>query len=165
MNITPLLFNSVCFIQTVVKLCSVCVCVCMQIPEALGYVRQALQLQGDDVHSLHLLALLLSAQKHYHDALNIIEMALSEYPENFKWVSHIHSIFRQTHIYIFLMNWQTSEFTVCVCCEVCCILRWSWKRCVEDQRKLCSLVNTCCRSGRVFTTLQTPGTQTMTQFP
>lgn len=56
----------------------------LQIPEALGYVRQALQLQGDDVHSLHLLALLLSAQKHYHDALNIIEMALSEYPENFK---------------------------------------------------------------------------------
>ncbi|XP_016297615.1 tetratricopeptide repeat protein 7B-like isoform X3 [Sinocyclocheilus anshuiensis] len=54
-----------------------------QISEALGYVRQALQLQGDDVHSLHLLALLLSAQKHYHDALNIIEMALSEYPENF----------------------------------------------------------------------------------
>uniref|UniRef100_A0AAY4B0X7 Tetratricopeptide repeat protein 7 N-terminal domain-containing protein n=1 Tax=Denticeps clupeoides TaxID=299321 RepID=A0AAY4B0X7_9TELE len=54
-----------------------------QIPEALGYVRQALQLQGDDVHCLHLLALLLSAQKHYHDALNIVEMALSEYPENF----------------------------------------------------------------------------------
>ncbi|XP_051503183.1 tetratricopeptide repeat protein 7B-like isoform X3 [Myxocyprinus asiaticus] len=54
-----------------------------QIPEALGYVRQALQLQGDDVHSLHLLALLLSAQKHFHDALNIMEMALSEYPENF----------------------------------------------------------------------------------
>uniref|UniRef100_A0A8C9A3J3 Tetratricopeptide repeat domain 7B n=1 Tax=Prolemur simus TaxID=1328070 RepID=A0A8C9A3J3_PROSS len=54
-----------------------------QIPEALGYVRQALQLQGDDVNSLHLLALLLSAQKHYHDALNIMDMALSEYPENF----------------------------------------------------------------------------------
>jgi len=27
-----------------------------QIPEALGYVRQALQLQGDDANSLHLLA-------------------------------------------------------------------------------------------------------------
>ncbi|XP_073466951.1 tetratricopeptide repeat protein 7B isoform X3 [Aquarana catesbeiana] len=54
-----------------------------QIPEALGYVRQALQLQGDDSNSLHLLSLLLSAQKHYHDALNIIDMALSEYPENF----------------------------------------------------------------------------------
>uniref|UniRef100_A0A9J8BXV2 Tetratricopeptide repeat domain 7B n=1 Tax=Cyprinus carpio carpio TaxID=630221 RepID=A0A9J8BXV2_CYPCA len=54
-----------------------------QIPEALGYVRQALQLQGDDVHSLHLLALLLSAQKHYHDALNIIEMMLSEISEGF----------------------------------------------------------------------------------
>lgn len=58
----------------------------LEIPEALGHVRQALQLQGDDVHSLHLLALLLSAQKHYHDALNIIEMALSEYPENFMLV-------------------------------------------------------------------------------
>ncbi|KAM9294159.1 tetratricopeptide repeat protein 7B isoform 2-T2 [Gastrophryne carolinensis] len=54
-----------------------------QIPEALGYVRQALQLQGDDSNSLHLLALLLSAQKHHHDALNIMDMALSEYPENF----------------------------------------------------------------------------------
>ncbi|XP_018414021.1 PREDICTED: tetratricopeptide repeat protein 7B [Nanorana parkeri] len=54
-----------------------------QIPEALGYVRQALQLQGDDSNCLHLLALLLSAQKHYHDALNIMDMALSEYPENF----------------------------------------------------------------------------------
>ncbi|XP_070271039.1 tetratricopeptide repeat protein 7B isoform X2 [Myotis yumanensis] len=54
-----------------------------QIPEALGYVRQALQLQGDDVNSLHLLALLLSAQKHSHDALSIVDMALSEYPENF----------------------------------------------------------------------------------
>ncbi|KFO76437.1 Tetratricopeptide repeat protein 7B, partial [Cuculus canorus] len=54
-----------------------------QIPEALGYVRQALQLQGDDANSLHLLALLLTAQKHYHDALNTIDMALSEYPENF----------------------------------------------------------------------------------
>uniref|UniRef100_A0A7M4EKJ5 Tetratricopeptide repeat protein 7B n=1 Tax=Crocodylus porosus TaxID=8502 RepID=A0A7M4EKJ5_CROPO len=58
-------------------------CILNQIPEALGYVRQALQLQGDDANSLHLLALLLSAQKHYHDALNIIDMALSEYPENF----------------------------------------------------------------------------------
>ncbi|KAM5337186.1 tetratricopeptide repeat protein 7B isoform 1-T1 [Glossophaga mutica] len=54
-----------------------------QIPEALGYVRQALQLQGDDANALHLLALLLSAQKHHHDALNIVDMALSEYPENF----------------------------------------------------------------------------------
>ncbi|XP_061407491.1 tetratricopeptide repeat protein 7B-like isoform X2 [Lethenteron reissneri] len=54
-----------------------------QIPEALGYVRQALQLQGDDLNSLHLLSLLLSAQKHHQDALNILDMALSEYPESF----------------------------------------------------------------------------------
>lgn len=77
-----------------VHMCDACVCVhvCLkilvgfvlnQIPEALAYVRQALQLQGDDVNSLHLLALLLSAQKHSHDALSIVDMALSEYPENF----------------------------------------------------------------------------------
>lgn len=72
------------------EIAGVCVClkirsgfVLNQIPEALGYVRQALQLQGDDVNALHLLALLLSAQKHHHDALNIVDMALSEYPENF----------------------------------------------------------------------------------
>lgn len=70
-----------------------------QIPEALGYVRQALQLQGDDANSLHLLALLLSAQKHYHDALNIIDMALSEYPENFMWVNVMFPFYVFSHIY------------------------------------------------------------------
>lgn len=54
-----------------------------QIPEVLGYICQDLQLQGYDVNYLHLLALLLSVQKHYSDAVNIIDMALSEYPKNF----------------------------------------------------------------------------------
>uniref|UniRef100_G3UAD4 Tetratricopeptide repeat protein 7 N-terminal domain-containing protein n=1 Tax=Loxodonta africana TaxID=9785 RepID=G3UAD4_LOXAF len=53
-----------------------------QIPEALGYIRQT-QLQGNDANSLHLLAFLLSAQEHHHDALNIIDTAPSEYPESF----------------------------------------------------------------------------------
>uniref|UniRef100_UPI0035900CFE tetratricopeptide repeat protein 7B-like isoform X2 n=1 Tax=Myxine glutinosa TaxID=7769 RepID=UPI0035900CFE len=54
-----------------------------QIPEALNCTRQSLQLQGDNMDSLHLLALLLSAQKHHQDALNILDMALGEYPESF----------------------------------------------------------------------------------
>ncbi|XP_027855633.1 tetratricopeptide repeat protein 7B-like isoform X2 [Xiphophorus couchianus] len=54
-----------------------------QIYEGLLTVQLALQLQKDDVHTMHLLALLLSAQKQYHKALNIIEIALSEHPENF----------------------------------------------------------------------------------
>lgn len=49
---------------------------------------------------------------------------------------------------------------MCVC-VVCCIPRWSWRLCVEDPKKLCSPVNTCCRSGRAFTTLPTPGTHTL----
>ncbi|XP_049319509.1 tetratricopeptide repeat protein 7B isoform X3 [Astyanax mexicanus] len=91
-----------------------------QIPEALGYVRQALQLQGDDVHSLHLLALLLSAQKHYHDALNIIEMALSEYPE-----SCMHHKLVQNFIPIrfrIRCSMIGTDNNVCVCVCVCRLL-------------------------------------------
>ncbi|XP_013381532.1 tetratricopeptide repeat protein 7B isoform X2 [Lingula anatina] len=54
-----------------------------QIPEALKHVQQALQLQTDHLHSLHLLALLLSAQKRDEEALDMINAALQEYPEDF----------------------------------------------------------------------------------
>ncbi|XP_074657052.1 tetratricopeptide repeat protein 7B-like isoform X2 [Tubulanus polymorphus] len=53
-----------------------------KIPEAIKYVRQALKLKYDHVHSLHLLSLLLSAQKHCDEALVLIEAALDEYPDN-----------------------------------------------------------------------------------
>ena len=55
-----------------------------QIPEAMKHVQRALRLRSDHVQSLHLLSLLLSAQKHYSEALNLIEAAVTEYPENFR---------------------------------------------------------------------------------
>ncbi|ELT88701.1 hypothetical protein CAPTEDRAFT_175698 [Capitella teleta] len=55
-----------------------------QIPEALKHTRAALSLRSDHLHSLHLLALLLSAQKQPQKALELIETsALAEHPENF----------------------------------------------------------------------------------
>ena len=47
-------------------------------------LQEALKLCRDDANSLHLLALLFSAQKHSQHALDVINMAISEYPENFK---------------------------------------------------------------------------------
>lgn len=46
----------------------------------------ALNLRNDDLHSLHLLVLLLSAQKHYQHALDTLNLTLSQYHDNFKYV-------------------------------------------------------------------------------
>ncbi|NXQ46830.1 TTC7A protein, partial [Catharus fuscescens] len=54
-----------------------------QISDAIDHLQEALQLCKDDMNSLHLLALLFSAQKHYQHALDVINMAVVEYPENF----------------------------------------------------------------------------------
>nr|XP_006125553.1 tetratricopeptide repeat protein 7A [Pelodiscus sinensis] len=54
-----------------------------QISDAIECLQEALKLCKDDMNSLHLLALLFSAQKHYQHALDVINMALAEYPESF----------------------------------------------------------------------------------
>uniref|UniRef100_A0A8B9ZXB7 Tetratricopeptide repeat domain 7A n=1 Tax=Anas zonorhyncha TaxID=75864 RepID=A0A8B9ZXB7_9AVES len=54
-----------------------------QISDAIEHLQEALQLCKDDMNSLHLLALLFSAQKHYQHALDVINMAIVEYPESF----------------------------------------------------------------------------------
>ncbi|KAM6323795.1 tetratricopeptide repeat protein 7A isoform 2-T2 [Aegotheles albertisi] len=54
-----------------------------QISDAIEHLQEALQLCKDDMNSLHLLALLFSAQKHYQHALDVINMAAVEYPESF----------------------------------------------------------------------------------
>ncbi|XP_037662915.1 tetratricopeptide repeat protein 7A isoform X3 [Choloepus didactylus] len=54
-----------------------------QISSSLEQLQEALQVRKDDANSLHLLALLLSAQKHYQHALDAISMAITEHPENF----------------------------------------------------------------------------------
>ncbi|XP_053292310.1 tetratricopeptide repeat protein 7A isoform X6 [Pleuronectes platessa] len=54
-----------------------------QVSAAMEPLQAALTLQGDDLHSLHLLTLLLSAQKHYRHALDTVGLALSQHPDNF----------------------------------------------------------------------------------
>ncbi|KAJ8781144.1 hypothetical protein J1605_011128 [Eschrichtius robustus] len=55
-----------------------------QISSAMEQLQEALKVCKDDANALHLLALLFSAQKHYQHALDVINMAITEYPENFK---------------------------------------------------------------------------------
>ncbi|XP_004686282.1 PREDICTED: tetratricopeptide repeat protein 7A isoform X1 [Condylura cristata] len=54
-----------------------------QISSAIEQLHEALRVCRDDANALHLLALLFSAQKHYQPALEVINMAITEYPENF----------------------------------------------------------------------------------
>ncbi|CAL1283803.1 unnamed protein product [Larinioides sclopetarius] len=54
-----------------------------QLSEAVLHAKMALHLRPDHIHSLHLLVLLLSAQKQHVEALQLIEAALEEYPDNF----------------------------------------------------------------------------------
>ncbi|KAM9317548.1 tetratricopeptide repeat protein 7A [Pholidichthys leucotaenia] len=54
-----------------------------QVSAAMEPLQAALSLRGDDLHSLHLLALLLSAQKHHRHALDTINLTLGQHPDNF----------------------------------------------------------------------------------
>jgi tetratricopeptide repeat protein 7 len=58
--------------------------VVVQIGEAMKHVRRALQRRNDHLHSLHLLVLLLTAQKKYDEAYKLVEATLAEYPDNFR---------------------------------------------------------------------------------
>ncbi|XP_037829501.1 tetratricopeptide repeat protein 7A isoform X2 [Kryptolebias marmoratus] len=54
-----------------------------QVSAAMEPLQAALSLQADDLHSLHLLTLLLSAQKHHRHALDTLSLALSQHPDSF----------------------------------------------------------------------------------
>ncbi|XP_043916162.1 tetratricopeptide repeat protein 7A [Protopterus annectens] len=54
-----------------------------EVSMAMEHLQRALKLKQDDIRLLHLLALLLSAQKHYLHALDVINMAVAEFPEDF----------------------------------------------------------------------------------
>nr|XP_044993577.1 tetratricopeptide repeat protein 7A [Jaculus jaculus] len=54
-----------------------------QISSAMEQLQKALTMCRGDANALHLLALLFSAQKHHQHALDVIDMALTEHPENF----------------------------------------------------------------------------------
>nr|XP_055096377.1 tetratricopeptide repeat protein 7A isoform X3 [Symphalangus syndactylus]XP_055096378.1 tetratricopeptide repeat protein 7A isoform X3 [Symphalangus syndactylus] len=54
-----------------------------QISSAMEQLQEALKVCKDDAQALHLLALLFSAQKHHQHALDVVNMAITEHPENF----------------------------------------------------------------------------------
>uniref|UniRef100_A0A8C2JK84 Tetratricopeptide repeat domain 7A n=1 Tax=Cyprinus carpio TaxID=7962 RepID=A0A8C2JK84_CYPCA len=54
-----------------------------QVSEAMEPLQSALNIRGDDLHSLHLLTLLLSAQKHYQHALDTLKLTINQHPDNF----------------------------------------------------------------------------------
>ncbi|KAM6221178.1 tetratricopeptide repeat protein 7A [Rhynchocyon petersi] len=54
-----------------------------QISSSMEQLQEALRVCRDDANALHLLALLFSAQKHHQHALDVINMAITEHPENF----------------------------------------------------------------------------------
>ncbi|MBN3320272.1 TTC7A protein, partial [Atractosteus spatula] len=54
-----------------------------QVSAAMEPLQRALNLRNDDLHSLHLLCLLFSAQKHYQFALDTVNLALSQHPDSF----------------------------------------------------------------------------------
>uniref|UniRef100_G1S4Z0 Tetratricopeptide repeat domain 7A n=1 Tax=Nomascus leucogenys TaxID=61853 RepID=G1S4Z0_NOMLE len=70
----------------------------------LALVRQlqeALKVCKDDAQALHLLALLFSAQKHHQHALDVVNMAITEHPENFNLM------FTKVKLEQMLRLWQT----------------------------------------------------------
>lgn len=52
------------------------------VSEAIAHIKAALQLRSEHSHSLHLFALLLTANHRPNEALRIIEDALDEFPDN-----------------------------------------------------------------------------------
>ncbi|KAG1708461.1 Tetratricopeptide repeat protein 7B [Nymphon striatum] len=70
-----------------------------QIPEAIQRVKTALNIYTEHIPSLHLLALLLSAQKQHEQALHLIEVALDEYPDDLNLMytkAHLEASFNGT---------------------------------------------------------------------
>lgn len=70
----------------------------------------ALHLRAEHIHSLHLLVLLLSAQKQHNEALQLIEAALEEYPDNLKLVIFLLLIimFLDNDIHLFFLSCNCS---------------------------------------------------------
>ncbi|EHB18287.1 Tetratricopeptide repeat protein 7A [Heterocephalus glaber] len=85
-----------------------------QISSAMKQLQEALTVCKDDANALHLLALLFSAQKHYQHALDVINMAITEYPENFKWVAAELGLFWDFNSSASVCSlWVTSKYRAC----------------------------------------------------
>ncbi|XP_055919182.1 tetratricopeptide repeat protein 7B [Eupeodes corollae] len=76
------------------------------ISEALVHVRNALSLRTEHAPSLHLFSLLLTASKRPREALEVVENALNEFPDNLNLL-HV-----KAHLQLYLEDAETSLITV-----------------------------------------------------
>ncbi|PNF24650.1 hypothetical protein B7P43_G18222 [Cryptotermes secundus] len=71
----------------------------------MSHVKMALNLRAEHVPSLHLLILLLSAQKQHAEALQLVEAALEEYPDN------LNLLYVKAHIELQSQGGESALFT------------------------------------------------------
>lgn len=94
-----------------------------QVGEAMSHVKMALNLRAEHVPSLHLLVLLLSAQKQHAEALQLVEAALEEYPDNFNL------LYVKAHIELQSQGGESALFTAKHMLAL-------WKTLYEDQTNI-----------------------------
>lgn len=75
-----------------------------KVQEAIRHVKSALLLRADHVPSLHLLILLLSAQKQHHEALTLAKAVLEEYPDN------LNIMYVQAHLELEVHGGEVCDF-------------------------------------------------------
>lgn len=75
-----------------------------QIPLAVSHVKNALNLFPEHLPSLHLMILLLTAQKQMKEASELLDSALQDYPDNI-WLH-----FLKIHLELHLQNTEVNEY-------------------------------------------------------
>ncbi|XP_014219287.1 tetratricopeptide repeat protein 7B [Copidosoma floridanum] len=91
-----------------------------QMSEAMTHVKIALSLRAEHIPSLHLLALLLTAQKQYTEALNLVNSILEEYPDN------LNILYVKANLELHSVGGEEALFTIKH-------MLFLWKNLYEDQ--------------------------------
>lgn len=94
-----------------------------QINEAMIHVKIALNLRAEHIPSLHLLILLLSANKQYAEALHLINSVLEEYPDNLNF------LYVKAHLELRSIGGEEALFTIKQMFSL-------WKSLFEDQTNI-----------------------------
>lgn len=91
-----------------------------QMTEAMAHVKIALSLRAEHIPSLHLLALLLTAQKQYAEAVRLIGSILEEYPDN------LNILYVKANLELHSVGGEEALFTIKH-------MLFLWKNLYEDQ--------------------------------
>ena len=86
----------------------------------MTHVKIALSLRAEHIPSLHLLALLLTAQKKYTEAIHLIDSILLEYPDN------LNILYVKAHLELQSVGSEQALFTIKH-------MFFLWKNLYEDQ--------------------------------